>query len=45
MKVHINFWFLKDKKVIHPGKNFILEKKSVISLKVGLLGVGKNLFH
>ena len=42
MKLHIDFWFLKDKKVIHPGKNLILEKKPVISLKVGLLGVGKK---
>ena len=29
---HINFWFLKDKKVVKPGKNLILRKKPEISL-------------
>ena len=31
MKFHINFWFLKDKKVIQPGKNLIFGKKPEIS--------------
>ena len=39
---HINFWFLKDKKVVKPGKNLILKKKPEISLKVKLFGVGKK---
>ena len=45
MKIHTNFWFLKDKKVIQPGKNIILGKKPKISLKVGLFGVGKKCFR
>ena len=40
-KFHTNFWFLKDKKVIPPRKNHF-GKKSEISLKVGLFGVGKK---
>ena len=31
MKFHIKFWFLKDKRVTHPGKNLILTKKPKIS--------------
>ena len=27
MKFHTNFWFLKDKKVIQPGKILIFGKK------------------
>ena len=42
MKFHTNFWFLKDKKVIQAGKNLFWGKKPQISLKVGLLGVGKK---
>ena len=42
MKFHTNVWFLKDKKVIPLSKNLIFEKKSVISLKVGLTGVNKK---
>ena len=42
MKFHTNFWFLNDKKLIQPGKNLILGKKSEISLKVGFFGVGKK---
>ena len=45
MKFHANFWFLKNKKVIQPGKNLILGKKSEIFLKVGLLESVKDLFH
>ena len=45
MKFHTHFWFLKDKKVIQPGKNLIFEKKPEISLKVGLLELAKGLFH
>ena len=45
MKIHTNFWFLKDKKVIQPGKNIILGKKPKISLKVGLFGVVKKFFR
>ena len=41
IKFHTNFWFLKDKKVTPPRKNHF-GKKSGISLKVGLFGVGKN---
>ena len=43
MKFHINFWFLKDKKVIQPGKYLIFGKKFKISLKVGLFRVGKKI--
>ena len=42
MKVHTNFWFLKDKKVIQPGKVLIFGKKSELSLRVRLFGVGKT---
>ena len=42
MKFHTNFWFLKDKKVIQPGKTLILGKKPEISLKVQLFGFGKK---
>ena len=42
MKFNTNFWFLKDKKVIQPGKNLIFGKKPEISWKVGLFGVGKK---
>ena len=38
MKFHTNFWFLK----VPLGKNLIFEKKPVISLKVGLIGVSKK---
>ena len=41
MKFHINFWFLKDKKVSQE-KYLISGKKPEISLKVGLFGVGKK---
>ena len=44
MKFHKNFWFLKNKKVIQPGKNLMFEKKPEISLKVGLFGVGIKFF-
>ena len=43
MKFHTNFWFLKDKKVIQPEKNFIFGKKPEISLRVWLFGVGKKM--
>ena len=36
MKFQRSFWFLKNKKVIQPGKNLIFGKKLDISLKVGL---------
>ena len=39
MKFHTKFWFLKDKKVIHPGKILILGEKPEISFKVRLFGV------
>ena len=42
MKCHIKFWCLKDKNVTQPGKNLILGKKPVISLKVGFSGVCKK---
>ena len=42
MKFHTNFWFLKAKKVIQPGKLVILGGKPEISLKVQLFGVGKK---
>ena len=42
MKFHTNFCFVKDKKVIQPGKYLIFGKKPEISLKVGLFGVGKK---
>ena len=42
MKFHTNFWFLKDKKVIQPGKILIFGKKPEISLKVRFFGVGKK---
>ena len=42
MKLHTNLWFLKDKKVIQPGKILILGKKPEISLRVRLFGVGKK---
>ena len=43
MKFHTNFWFLKDKKVIQPGKIFTFGKKPEISLRVWLFGVGKKM--
>ena len=43
MKCHTNFWFLRDKKVMQPGINLILRKKSEISLKVEIFGVGKKI--
>ena len=45
MKFHTNFWFLKDKKVIQPGKILIFGEKLEIPLRVWLFGVGKNLLH
>ena len=45
MEFHTTFWFLKDKKVIDPGKNLIFGKKPEISLKVRLLELAKDLFH
>ena len=42
VKFRTNFWFLKDKKVIQPGKTLILGKKPEISLKVQLFGFGKK---
>ena len=42
MKCHTNFWFVKAKKVIQPGKLVILGEKPEISLKVQLFGVGKK---
>ena len=45
MKFHTNYWSLKDKKVIQPGKIIIFGKKLEISLRVWLFGVGKNLLH
>ena len=42
MKFRTNFWFLKDKKVIQPGKIIILGEKPEISLRVWLFGVGKK---
>ena len=42
MKFHTNFWFLKDKKVMQPGKILIFEKKPEISLRVWLFEVGKK---
>ena len=42
MKFHTNFWFLKDKKVIQPGKNLIFGKKPEISLKGRLLELAKK---
>ena len=42
MKFHTNFWFLKDKKVMQPGKILIFWKKPEISLKVWLFGCGKK---
>ena len=34
MKFYANFWFLKDRKVMQPGKNLIFGKKPETSLKV-----------
>ena len=42
MKFHIKFWFLKDKKVIQPGKNLIFGKKSEISLNLAFRSWQKN---
>ena len=42
IKFHTNFWNVKEKKVIQPGKNLIFGKKAEISLKVGFFGVGKK---
>ena len=42
MKFHTNFWFLKDKKVIQPGKILVFEKKPEIFLKAQLSRVGKK---
>ena len=44
MKFHTNFSFLKDKKVMQPGKNLIFGKKAETSLKVRFFGVGKKFF-
>ena len=44
MKFHTNFSFLKDKKVMQPGKNLIFGKKAETSLKVRFFGVGKKIF-
>ena len=38
MKLHTNFWFLKDEKVIQPGKILILGKKPETSLRAWLWG-------
>ena len=43
IKFHTNFWILKDKKVMQPGKSLIFGKKPEASLKVGLFGVGKKI--
>ena len=32
MNFHTNFWFLKDKKVMHPGKN--PKKKNLAKFKI-----------
>ena len=40
MKFHTNFWFLKDKEVIQPGKILIFGKKPEIFLILQLFGVG-----
>ena len=40
MKFRTNFWFLKDKEVIQPGKVLIFGKKPEIFLIVQLFGVG-----
>ena len=45
MKFYTNVWFLKDKKLMQPGKSLIFRKRPEISLKVGLLELAKNLFH
>ena len=42
IKFHTNFWILKDKKVMQPGKSLIFGKKPETSLEVGLFGVGKK---
>ena len=42
MKIRTNFWFLKDKNVIQPGKILIFGKKPEISLRVPLFGVDKK---
>ena len=42
IKFHTNFWDVKYKKVIQPGKNLTFGKKAEISLKVGFFGVGKK---
>ena len=44
MKFHIIFCFLKDKKVMQPGKTPILGKKPEISLKVRLFVEGLKKF-
>ena len=41
MKFYTNVWFLKDKKLIQPGKNLIFRKRPEIFLKVGLLELAK----
>ena len=38
IRVHIKFWFLKDKKVTQPEKNTYIWEKPEISLEVGLFG-------
>ena len=40
MKFHTNFWFLKDKKVMQPGKILIFWKKPE---KYGFLDVAKKI--
>ena len=42
MKFHINFWFLKDKKVIQLEKIIIFGKKPEIFWRVRLCGVSKK---
>ena len=41
MKFHTKIKFLKDKKLIKPGKHLIFGEKPKISLKVGLLEFAK----
>ena len=38
IRVHIKFWFLKDKKVTQPQKNTYIWENPEISLEVGLFG-------
>ena len=43
MKFHTNFWFVKDKKVIQPRKNFIFGKIAWNILKSRTFWVGRKL--